>query len=91
MIQIEEGQLLLKAIDFKLVRSWEEVITIRLYEIMAGKERSKFIAGPAVPMETRLPKKNSVVRERLLKKHCRNASIKLEVLIVPICLRDHLQ
>jgi hypothetical protein len=32
------------------------VITIRLYEVMAREESAKFIAGPAVPMETRLPK-----------------------------------
>ncbi len=56
MIKIEEGQLLLKTTNFKLVRSKEDVITIRLYEVIAGEESSKFIAGPAVPMETRLPK-----------------------------------
>lgn len=56
MIQIEEGQLLLRIADFKLVRTKEDVITIRCYEVMAGEESSKFIAGPAVPMETRLPK-----------------------------------
>jgi len=49
MIQIEEGQLLLKTTDFKLVRTKEDVITIRLYEVMAGEESAKFIAGPAVP------------------------------------------
>ena len=56
MIQIEEGQLLLKTTDFKLVRTKKEVVTIRLYEVMAGKESYKYIAGPAVPMETRLAK-----------------------------------
>ncbi len=56
MIQIEEGQLLLKVTDFKLIRTQEDVITIRLYEVIAGKESYKFIAGPAVAMETRLPK-----------------------------------
>jgi hypothetical protein len=56
MIQIEKGQLLLKTIDFKYVRTKEDAITIRLYEVMAGEGSAKFIAGPAVPMETRLPK-----------------------------------
>ena len=32
------------------------MITIRLYEVMAREESAKFIAGPAVPMETRLAK-----------------------------------
>jgi hypothetical protein len=56
MIQIEEGKILLKTTDFKFVRTKEDVITIRLYEVMAGEESSKFIAGPVIPMETRLPK-----------------------------------
>ena len=56
MIQIEEGQILFKTTDFKLIRSKEDVITIRVYEVMAGDESSKFIAGPAVATETRLPK-----------------------------------
>ena len=56
MIQIEKGQLLLKTTNFKLVRTKEDVITIRLYELIAGEESSTFIAGPVVPMETRLPK-----------------------------------
>ena len=56
MIQIEEGQLLLKTIDFKYVRTKEDVITIRLYEVMAGEGSAEFIAGPAVPMENRLSK-----------------------------------
>jgi hypothetical protein len=54
MIQIEESQLLLKTTDFKLVRTKEDAITIRVYEVIAGEESSKFIVGPAVPMETRL-------------------------------------
>lgn len=56
MIQIGKSQNLLKTIDFKLVRAKDDVITIRLYEVIAGEESSKFIAGPAVPTETRLPK-----------------------------------
>ncbi len=56
MIQIEDSQILFKTTDFKFVRTKEDVITIRLYEVLAGEESSKFIAGPAVPMETRLPK-----------------------------------
>ena len=56
MINIEKGQLLFKTTNFKLVRTKEDVITIRLYEVITGEESSKFIAGPAVPMETRLPK-----------------------------------
>jgi hypothetical protein len=56
MIHIEEGQLLLKTTDFKLVRTKEDVITIRLYEVVAGGGNAKFIAGPAVPTETRLAK-----------------------------------
>ena len=56
MIQIEEGKMMLKTTDFKLVRAKEDVIAIGLYEVMAGEESSKFITGPVVPMETRLPK-----------------------------------
>ena len=56
MIQIEERQLLLKTTDFKLVRSTDDVITIRLYEVMAGEKSPRFPAGPVLPMETRLPK-----------------------------------
>jgi hypothetical protein len=56
MIQIEDGQLLLKITDFKLIKSKEDVITIRLYEVVAGEESYKYIAGPAVAMETRLAK-----------------------------------
>jgi hypothetical protein len=56
MIQIGEGQLLLKTTDYKYIRSTEDIITIRLYEVMAGEGSAEFIAGPAVPMETRLAK-----------------------------------
>ncbi len=56
MIQIGEGQLLLETTDYKYIRSKEDVITIRLYEVMAGKGSAKFIAGPAVPLENRLAK-----------------------------------
>ena len=56
MIPIEKGQLLLKTTDFKFIRAKEDAITIRLYEVIAGKENTRFIAGPVVPMETRLPK-----------------------------------
>lgn len=56
MIQIEEGQLLLKTTDFKLVRSKDDVVTIRLYETIAGEKSARFIAGPSLPMETRRPK-----------------------------------
>ena len=55
-MQIKDGQLLLKVTDFKLMRTQEDVITIRLYEVMAGRESYKFIAGPADSMETRFPK-----------------------------------
>jgi hypothetical protein len=55
MIQIEEGRLLLKTTDFRLIRAKEDVINIRPYEVMAGEESYKYIAGPAVPMDTRLP------------------------------------
>jgi hypothetical protein len=37
MLQIEKGQLLLKTTDFKLIRSKEDVVNIRLYEVMAGE------------------------------------------------------
>ena len=56
MIQIGDKQLLLKTIDYKFIRSEEDTVTIRLYEVMAGEGSAKFIAGPAVPMETRLAK-----------------------------------
>ena len=56
MIPIEKGQLLLKTTDLKFIRAREDAITIRLYEVIAGEENAKFIAGPVVPMETRLPK-----------------------------------
>jgi hypothetical protein len=42
MIQIEEGQILFKTTDFKFVRTKDNVITIRLYEVLAGEESSKF-------------------------------------------------
>ena len=57
MIQIEEGQLLLRTTDFKFIRTKEDVITIRLYEVVAGEESYRYIAGPVVPMETKNPKK----------------------------------
>ena len=57
MLQIDEGQILLKTTDFKYIRSKENVVTIRLYELMAGEEKYKFCAGPVVPMENKLPKK----------------------------------
>jgi len=47
---------MLKTTDLKYIRTKEDVITIRLYEVMAGEGHAKFIAGPAVPMETRLSK-----------------------------------
>ena len=58
MIQIGEGQLLLKTIDYKYIRSEEDTITIRLYEVMAGEGSAKFVAGPAVPLENRLAKED---------------------------------
>ena len=48
---------MLKTTDFKYIRSKEDVVTIRLYELMAGEEDYRFCAGPVVAMETRLPKK----------------------------------
>jgi hypothetical protein len=57
MLQIDEGQLLLKTTDFKFIRTNEDAVTIRLYELMAGDEEYRFCAGPVVPMENKLPKK----------------------------------
>ena len=57
MLQIKEGQLLVKTTDHKFIRTKEDVVTIRLYEVLAGEEKYKFCAGPVMPMETRLPKK----------------------------------
>ncbi len=57
MLQINEGQLLLKTTDFKFIRTKEDVVTIRLYELMAGDEEYRFCAGPVVPMENKFPKK----------------------------------
>ena len=47
---------MLKTTDHKFIRTKKDVITIRLYEVLAGQESSRFIAGPVVPIETRLPK-----------------------------------
>jgi hypothetical protein len=56
MIQIGKGQLLLKTIDYKYIRTTEDIINIRLYEVMAGEGSAKFVAGPAVSLENRLAK-----------------------------------
>jgi hypothetical protein len=37
MLQIDEGQLLLKTTDFKYIKTKEDVVTIRLYELVAGQ------------------------------------------------------
>ena len=42
--------------DAVILDSHDDVITIRLYEVRAGEGSARFIAGPAVPMETRLAK-----------------------------------
>ena len=57
MLQIEKGQLLLKTTDFKYIRTQKDVVTIRVYEVMAGEEEYNFCAGPVVPMEYKHPKK----------------------------------
>ncbi len=57
MLQVDAGQLLLKTTDFKYIRTKEDVVTIRLYELMAGEEKYRFCAGPVVPMENKLPKR----------------------------------
>ena len=57
MLEIEENQLLLKTTDFKFIRGKDDVVTLRLYEVVAGQEEYRFCAGPVVPTENKLPKK----------------------------------